>query len=99
MLNWEKTSKSKVDIPFKPSRVLLQDFTGVPAVVDLASMRDAVVKMGHPAEKINPLCPAELVVDHSIMVDNARSQSSLEFNEDMEFKRNRERFGFLKWGQ
>lgn len=73
ILNWVKTSEEKVDIPFKPSRVILQDFTGVPAVVDLAAMREAVKKLKKDPKKINPLCPVELVVDHSIMVDDARN--------------------------
>jgi aconitate hydratase len=85
ILNWSTTSKNKVDIPFKPSRVLLQDFTGVPAVVDLAAMRDAVQKLGKDPKKINPLCPAELVVDHSIMVDHARTPEALDLNEKIEF--------------
>jgi aconitate hydratase len=99
ILNWKTTNLEKVEIPFKPSRVLLQDFTGVPAVVDLAAMRDAVKKLGADPEKINPLCPVELVVDHSIMVDFARDKEALEHNEELEFKRNYERFKFLKWGQ
>ncbi len=98
ILNWKKTHLKQVEIPFKPSRVLLQDFTGVPAVVDLAAMRDAVKKLGADPKKINPLCPVELVVDHSIMVDFARSKEALGKNEKMEFRRNKERFEFLKWG-
>ena len=99
ILNWKTTNLEKVEIPFKPSRVLLQDFTGVPAVVDLAAMRDAVKNLGADPEKINPLCPVELVVDHSIMVDFARDKEALEHNEELEFQRNYERFKFLKWGQ
>ena len=99
ILNWKKTSSQQVEIPFKPSRVLLQDFTGVPAVVDLAAMRDAVARLGVDPMKINPLCPVDLVIDHSIQVDVSRQFGSQEDNERIEFKRNRERFEFLKWGQ
>ncbi|OMJ76947.1 hypothetical protein SteCoe_23573 [Stentor coeruleus] len=99
ILNWEQTSKQDIEIPFKPARVLLQDFTGVPAVVDLAAMRDAFVKIGGTPSRINPLCPVDLVIDHSIQVDVARSLEALQQNEEFEFFRNRERFEFLKWGQ
>ena len=76
ILNWQKTSLESIEVPFKPSRVLLQDFTGVPAVVDLAAMRDAVKKLGVDPSKINPLCPVDLVVDHSVQVDIARTQDA-----------------------
>ena len=99
ILNWTVTSKQDVEIPFKPARVILQDFTGVPAVVDLAAMRDAMKRLGGNPEKINPLCPSDLVIDHSIQVDIARSKEALERNEELEFNRNFERFQFLKWGQ
>ena len=99
ILNWEKTSTQGMEIPFKPSRVLLQDFTGVPAVVDLAAMRDSVAKLGVDPMKINPLCPVDLVIDHSIQVDVSRQEGSQKLNETIEFNRNRERFEFLKWGQ
>lgn len=99
ILNWEQTSQQDIEIPFKPARVLLQDFTGVPAVVDLAAMRDAFVKIGGNPSKINPLCPVDLVIDHSIQVDVARTLEALQQNEEFEFNRNRERFEFLKWGQ
>ena len=99
ILNWEKTSTQGMEIPFKPSRVLLQDFTGVPAVVDLAAMRDSVAKLGVDPMKINPLCPVDLVIDHSIQVDVSRQTGSQQQNESIEFNRNRERFEFLKWGQ
>jgi aconitate hydratase len=79
--------------------VLLQDFTGVPAVVDLAAMRDAMVRLGGDPQRINPLCLVDLVIDHSIQVDNSRSPEALAKNEEREFERNRERFEFLKWGQ
>lgn len=87
-----------IEVPFKPARVILQDFTGVPAVVDFAAMRDAVKKLGGDPEKINPVCPADLVIDHSIQVDFNRRVDSLQKNQDLEFERNRERFEFLKWG-
>ena len=99
ILNWKSTSTKDVEIPFKPARVLLQDFTGVPAVVDLAAMRDAVRKLGVDPMKINPLCPVDLVIDHSVQVDKSRTQESLLQNEEIEFTRNYERFEFLKWGQ
>jgi aconitate hydratase len=98
ILNWEKTSKEQVEIPFKPARVILQDFTGVPAVVDLAAMRDAMVKLGGDPSKINPLVPVDLVIDHSVQADFARSTEAAEKNASLEFQRNQERFAFLKWG-
>ncbi len=99
ILAWKSTSTKDVEIPFKPARVILQDFTGVPAVVDLAAMRDAVRRLGLDPMKINPLCPVDLVVDHSVQVDSSRSPDSLRQNEEIEFDRNYERFEFLKWGQ
>ena len=99
ILDWNITSNQDVEIPFKPARVLLQDYTGVPAVVDLASMRDVVVKLGKNPELINPKIPTELVIDHSIQVDSFGQKDSLQKNEEMEFYRNKERFQFLKWGQ
>jgi aconitate hydratase len=99
ILDWVNTSQREVEIPFKPARVLLQDFTGVPAVVDLAAMRDAVVKLGGRPEQINPACPVDLVIDHSVAVDVARSAEALAANQQLEFNRNNERFSFLKWGQ
>ncbi|KAM6949474.1 cytoplasmic aconitate hydratase [Aplochiton taeniatus] len=98
ILNWKQTQTQGVEVPFKPARVILQDFTGVPAVVDFAAMRDAVNKLGGDPEKINPVCPADLVIDHSIQVDFNRKLDSLQKNQDLEFDRNRERFEFLKWG-
>ncbi|KAF2072777.1 hypothetical protein CYY_005899 [Polysphondylium violaceum] len=97
ILNWESNA-AKVEIPFKPARVLLQDFTGVPAVVDLAAMRDAMKRLGGDPSKINPLVPVDLVIDHSVQVDVSRETDSLEENQKLEFHRNRERFLFLKWG-
>lgn len=98
ILDWSKTRNDEVEIPFLPSRVILQDFTGVPAVVDFAAMRDAVKKLGGDPQKINPICPADLVIDHSIQVDIAKSADALEKNQALEFERNHERFQFLKWG-
>jgi aconitate hydratase len=99
ILNWKTNSTKDVEIPFKPARVILQDFTGVPAVVDLAAMRDAVKRLGLDPMKINPLCPVDLVIDHSVQVDKSRTAESLLQNEEIEFDRNFERFEFLKWGQ
>lgn len=98
ILNWNVMQHQNIEVPFKPARVILQDFTGVPAVVDFAAMRDAVKKLGGDPEKINPVCPADLVIDHSIQVDFNRRPDSLQKNQDLEFERNRERFEFLKWG-
>ncbi|AES88126.1 putative aconitate hydratase [Medicago truncatula] len=98
IIDWENTSTKQVEIPFKPARVLLQDFTGVPAVVDLACMRDAMNKLGSDSNKINPLVPVDLVVDHSVQVDVARSENAVQANMELEFQRNKERFAFLKWG-
>ncbi|MCL4778984.1 MAG: aconitate hydratase AcnA [Gammaproteobacteria bacterium] len=96
---WDPAKQSEHEIAFTPARVVLQDFTGVPAVVDLAAMRDAVVKLGGKAESINPLSPAELVIDHSVQVDHYGTSSALEKNTTVEFERNQERYGFLRWGQ
>ena len=87
------------EVPFKPSRVILQDFTGVPVVVDLASMRDAIVANGGDAELINPEIPVDLVIDHSVQVDFFGCDTALEDNINMEFKRNNERYEFLKWAE
>lgn len=98
IIDWENTSPKQVEIPFKPARVLLQDFTGVPAVVDLACMRDAMNNLGGDSNKINPLVPVDLVIDHSVQVDVARNVNAVQANMEHEFKRNNERFAFLKWG-
>uniref|UniRef100_A0A8C2FSS9 Cytoplasmic aconitate hydratase n=1 Tax=Cyprinus carpio TaxID=7962 RepID=A0A8C2FSS9_CYPCA len=98
VLNWKVTQSQTVEVPFRPARVILQDFTGVPAVVDFAAMRDAVKKLQGDPERINPVCPADLVIDHSIQVDFNRKSDSLQKNQDLEFERNKERFEFLKWG-
>jgi len=99
LANWDPKAAPSTEISFTPSRVILQDFTGVPAVVDLAAMRDAVVKLGGSADSINPLSPAELVIDHSVQIDRYGSADALELNNKIEFKRNRERYSFLRWGQ
>jgi len=98
--NWNQHLKesSGVEISFKPARVILQDFTGVPALVDFAAMRDAVENLGSDPMKINPICPADLVIDHSVQVDFFRRADALDKNQDLEFERNKERFVFLKWG-
>ncbi|XP_075989651.1 cytoplasmic aconitate hydratase-like [Anticarsia gemmatalis] len=100
VLDWEKNQNvdGGVEIAFKPARVILQDLTGVPAVVDFAAMRDAVKDLGGDAQKINPICPADLVIDHSVQVDFARTPDALNKNQELEFERNKERFQFLKWG-
>jgi aconitate hydratase len=96
---WDPKAEPDREIAFTPSRVLLQDFTGVPAVVDLAAMRDAMKRMGGSAQKINPLQPVELVIDHSVQVDEYGNASALLKNAELEFSRNRERYVFLRWGQ
>ena len=96
---WQASAEPSQEIAFTPSRVLLQDFTGVPAVVDLAAMRDAMKKMGGDPKKINPLQPVELVIDHSVQVDAFGSKDALHQNAALEFERNQERYRFLKWGQ
>ncbi|MDE0808833.1 MAG: aconitate hydratase AcnA [Alphaproteobacteria bacterium] len=95
---WLKEKKSTREIAYRPARVLMQDFTGVPAVVDLAAMRDAMIQMGGDPERINPLSPVDLVIDHSVMVDNFGSADSFQKNVDLEFERNGERYEFLRWG-
>ena len=99
LANWDPTAAPSTEISFTPARVVLQDFTGVPAVVDLAAMRDAVVKLGGSAEDINPLSPAELVIDHSVQIDHYGAANALDLNTKIEFQRNKERYQFLKWGQ
>jgi aconitate hydratase len=96
---WNKNSKPEKEIAFTPSRVLLQDFTGVPAVVDLAAMRDAMKRLGGDAKLINPLQPAELVIDHSVQVDEFGTPGAFDVNALLEFQRNKERYAFLRWGQ
>ncbi|MCH9744345.1 MAG: aconitate hydratase AcnA [Gammaproteobacteria bacterium] len=96
---WLDNRKSQNEIAYRPSRVLMQDFTGVPAVVDLAAMRDAMQHMGGDPEKINPLCPVDLVIDHSVQVDKFGNDNAFHSNVEIEVKRNYERYSFLKWGQ
>ncbi|XP_075152007.1 cytoplasmic aconitate hydratase-like [Haematobia irritans] len=101
ILGWTpdlKQGENDVEVSFKPARVILQDFTGVPAVVDFAAMRSAVFGLKGDPEKINPICPADLVIDHSVQVDFSRTSDALSKNQNLEFERNKERFTFLKWG-
>src|SRR5438045_1438374 len=96
---WGAAAEPSLEIAFAPGRVLLQDFTGVPCIVDLAAMRDAMRDQGGDPAKINPLIPAELVIDHSVQVDEFASRLAIERNVELEFERNRERYAFLRWGQ
>jgi aconitate hydratase len=98
LLSWNPKAEPDTEISFHPARVLLQDFTGVPAVVDMAAMREAIARMGGDANRINPLHPADLVIDHSVQVDEFASKNALNVNADLEFERNDERYGFLRWG-
>ncbi len=99
LLEWDPQATPAHEIAFTPARVILQDFTGVPCVVDLAAMRDAIVHLGGDAERVNPLNPAELVIDHSVQVDEYGTAGALAANTAIEFSRNRERYAFLRWGQ
>lgn len=99
LANWNPKALEEKEISFTPSRVVLQDFTGVPCVVDLAAMRDAMTQLGGDPQKINPLVPVDLVIDHSVMVDYFASPEAAEKNAELEFERNRERYTFLRWGQ
>jgi aconitate hydratase len=99
LASWDAKAQPSKEIAFTPARVLMQDFTGVPAVVDLAAMRDAMAGMGGDPAKINPLAPAELVIDHSVQVDAFGTRDSFRFNAEREFERNQERYAFLRWGQ
>ena len=99
LASWDSSAQPSKEIAFTPARVLMQDFTGVPAVVDLAAMRDAIAEMGGDPAKINPLAPAELVIDHSVQVDAFGTRDSFRFNAEREFERNQERYAFLRWGQ
>ncbi|WBV44107.1 aconitate hydratase AcnA [Pseudoroseomonas cervicalis] len=96
---WVKEGKSDKEVPFRPARILMQDFTGVPAVVDLAAMRDGITKLGGDPRRVNPLVPVDLVIDHSVMVDVSATPTALQKNVDIEFERNGERYEFLRWGQ
>ena len=99
LASWDAKAQPSKEIAFTPARVLMQDFTGVPAVVDLAAMRDAMATMGGDPAKINPLVPAELVIDHSVQVDAFGTREAFSFNAEREFERNQERYSFLRWGQ
>jgi aconitate hydratase len=99
LATWRPGSDSDIEIPFMPARVLLQDFTGVPAVVDLAAMRDAMAELGGDPAKINPLVPASLVIDHSVQVDRFGTSEAFAFNVEREYQRNGERYQLLRWAQ
>src|SRR5436190_9307089 len=99
LASWNAAAPAKAEIPFKPARVVVQDFTCVPCVVDLAAMRSAMKRLGGDANKINPLIPVDLVIDHSVQVDFFGTNDSLKENVDLEFERNKERYEFLRWGQ
>jgi aconitate hydratase len=99
LASWDPQAKPRSEMPFMPARVVLQDFTGVPALVDLAAMRSAMARLGGDPAKVNPLIPSDLVIDHSVQVDRFGSRAALFFNAEREFERNRERYEFLKWGQ
>src|SRR3954449_6624687 len=96
---WDPAAAPSIEIPFQPARVLMQDFTGVPAVVDLAAMRDAMAEIGGDPEKINPLVDVDLVIDHPVQVDAFGNERAFAVNAEREFERNRERYSFLKWGR
>src|SRR6201993_3371269 len=99
LANWDAKAEPSREIAYMPARVLMQDFTGVPAIVDLAAMRDAIKALGGDPVRVNPLIPAELVIDHSVQVDEFGTPAAYEANSLLEFQRNRERYAFLKWGQ
>jgi aconitate hydratase len=99
LLDWDAKAAPNYEISFTPARVIMQDFTGVPCVVDLAAMRDAITRLGGDPERVNPLAPAELVIDHSVQVDEYGTPSALSNNNRIEFERNAERYAFLRWGQ
>src|ERR1700726_4899823 len=99
LLKWDPKAVPNHEIAFTPARVIMQDFTGVPCIVDLAAMREAIVKLGGDPQKVNPLAPAELVIDHSVQVDEYGAANSLQHNNEIEFQRNGERYMFLRWGQ
>lgn len=97
--NWDEKAEPSIEIPYTPARVIMQDFTGVPAIVDLATMREAMIDLGGDPQKVNPLAPAELVIDHSVIADAFGSNMALKINVDLEYDRNKERYQFLRWGQ
>jgi aconitate hydratase len=96
---WDPAAEPDTEIQFTPARVIMQDFTGVPCIVDLATMREAIVELGGDPAKVNPLSPAELVIDHSVIADKFGTKDSFEQNTDIEYQRNQERYRFLRWGQ
>src|SRR6187549_2898840 len=96
---WDPTAEPETEIQFTPARVVMQDFTGVPCIVDLATMREAMQELGGDANKINPLAPAEMVIDHSVIADVFGTPQAFERNVEIEYERNRERYQFLRWGQ
>src|ERR1700731_223462 len=99
LVKWDPKATPTHEIAFTPARVIMQDFTGVPCIVDLAAMREAIVRLGGDPQRVNPLAPAELVIDHSVQVDEYGAANSLQHNNEIEFKRNGERYMFLRWGQ
>jgi len=99
LIKWDPQAEPECEIAYRPARVLMQDFTGVPAVVDLAAMRDAMTQLGGDPDRINPLQPAQLVIDHSVQVDSYGSNKAMDLNSELEYQRNQERYSFLKWGQ
>jgi aconitate hydratase len=99
LATWDPNAEPETEIQFTPARVIMQDFTGVPAVVDLATMREAMVELGGDPAKINPLAPAELVIDHSVVADVFGAPDAFERNVELEYERNKERYQFLRWGQ
>ena len=99
LARWDVKCTAQREISFAPARVLLQDFTGVPAVVDLAAMRDGIARLGGDPTRVNPLQPVELVIDHSVQVDYFGQPDAFQLNAELEFSRNKERYAFLRWGQ
>ncbi|NLD84852.1 MAG: aconitate hydratase, partial [Actinomycetales bacterium] len=99
LANWDPNAEPDTEIQFTPARVIMQDFTGVPCIVDLATMREAVATLGGDPDKVNPLAPAEMVIDHSVILDVFGRADALERNVDLEYQRNGERYQFLRWGQ
>ncbi|MCV7177745.1 aconitase family protein, partial [Mycolicibacterium sphagni] len=99
LANWDPSAEPSVEIQFTPARVVMQDFTGVPCIVDLATMREAIGALGGDPEKVNPLAPADLVIDHSVIADLFGRADAFERNVEIEYERNGERYQFLRWGQ
>lgn len=99
LISWDPSREPDTEIPFTPARVIMQDFTGVPAIVDLATMREAMVDLSKDPQLVNPLAPAELVIDHSVIADAFGSPAAFGINVDLEYQRNLERYQFLRWGQ